>query len=60
MNKLWAPLGLVLIIVGAVWAAQGFNWLTGSQMSGKTLWAVVGPVVMVVGLGCVVRGVAKR
>ncbi|MFL6024263.1 MAG: hypothetical protein ACJ72O_13070 [Marmoricola sp.] len=43
------PLGLVLVLVGLVWFAQGVGWLGGSSMSGETLWAVIGPVVAVVG-----------
>jgi hypothetical protein len=43
-------LGVLLVLVGLVWALQGFNVMGGSAMSGKTAWAVVGPVVAVVGL----------
>jgi hypothetical protein len=48
-----APLGLVLVLVGLVWTAQGVGWLEGSPMTGETLWAVVGPVVAVVGVALV-------
>jgi LPXTG-motif cell wall-anchored protein len=39
-----------------VWTLQGLNVLGGSVMSGSTLWATIGPIVLVVGL--VLIGVA--
>lgn len=49
------PLGLVMVLVGLVWFAQGVGWLEGSSMTDETLWAVVGPVVAV--LGGIIAGV---
>ena len=49
-------LGAVLIIFGGVWFLQGVDVLGGSGMSGKTLWAVVGPIVALVGAGLLVTG----
>jgi hypothetical protein len=49
-------LGVVLAVVGVVWALQGLDVLGGSAMSGVTLWAVVGPIVAVVGLVVAVLG----
>lgn len=54
------PLGLGLVLVGLVWTAQGLGWLGGSPMTGKTLWAVLGPVLAVVGAGLVVADVRRR
>jgi hypothetical protein len=54
------PLGLGLVLVGLVWTAQGVGWLGGSPMTGKTLWAVLGPVVAVVGAGLVVVDLRRR
>ena len=42
--------GVVLCLVGAVWIAQGTDALHGSGMSGQTQWAVIGGVVVLVGL----------
>ena len=47
-------LGAVLILFGGVWFLQGIDVLGGSGMSGKTLWAVLGPVLALVGAGTVV------
>ncbi|SDB95044.1 hypothetical protein GA0111570_11164 [Raineyella antarctica] len=41
--------GLVLVLVGVLWSLQGLGMVGGSVMSGVTLWAIVGPVVAVVG-----------
>ena len=44
-SSLATPVGLVMVLLGGVWFAQGMDWLGGSSMSGETLWAVIGPVV---------------
>ncbi len=49
-------LGVVLVVVGAVWALQGFDVIGGSVMSGVTLWAGVGPIVAVAWLVVAVLG----
>ena len=41
--------GLVLLMVGVLWTLQGLGAVGGSVMSGVTLWAIVGPIVAVVG-----------
>ena len=53
---LWVVLGVLLVLVGGLWMLQGLDVLGGSAMSGKTLWAVVGPIVALVGLGLAVFG----
>jgi hypothetical protein len=42
--------GILLVAVGALWTLQGLGYVGGSAMSGVTLWAVVGPIVVVVGV----------
>lgn len=44
-------LGVVVLLVGALWTLQGLGYVGGSAMSGVTLWAVIGPIVAVAGLG---------
>jgi hypothetical protein len=58
----WAAIvvGVLAVLVGAVWTLQGLDILGGSAMSGKTLWAVVGPIVILVGIVLVVIGVRRR
>jgi hypothetical protein len=54
------PLGLVLVLVGLVWTAQGIGWLEGSVMTGVTFWAVVGPLVALAGVALVVLGARRQ
>lgn len=58
----WLPmtLGGLAVVIGAVWALQGLNVLTDSQMSDNTVWALVGPVVALAGLVLIVIGVRIR
>jgi hypothetical protein len=49
-------MGCVLILMGVVWTLQGLGVLGGSAMSGQTLWAVLGPVVVVAGAVLLFRG----
>ena len=53
-------IGVVLTLTGAVWTLQGLAILPGSAMSGVTLWAIVGPIVAVVGLVVLGIGFARR
>jgi hypothetical protein len=48
-------IGIVLILVGAVWVAQGLDlgFAPESAMTGETTWVVLGAVGMVVGLGLI-------
>jgi hypothetical protein len=58
----WLPMtiGGLAVVLGAVWALQGLNVLTDSQMSDNSVWAVVGPVVALAGLVLIVIGVRIR
>ena len=51
--------GVVLALVGLVWALQGAGVLPGSAMSGEREWLVIGAVVVVVGSALAVRA-ARR
>ena len=53
--------GVLLVLVGAVWFGQGMGWIGGGAMSGVALWAIVGPVVALVGIALALQAVrAKR
>ncbi|MET9085885.1 hypothetical protein ABZX77_29075 [Streptomyces sp. NPDC004237] len=62
MKKNWITLGLgvLLILFGVGWTLQGMNVMKGSAMSGVTLWAVVGPVVAIVGVVMLGVGLTRR
>ena len=51
-------LGVVLVVAGCVFTLQGLGYLAGSAMTGVTLWAVVGPVLALVGVVLLVRAFA--
>jgi len=55
-KSVWIGLGVLLVLIGVVWGLQGLGVFGGSAMSGKTLWAVVGPIVAVIGASLVVTG----
>ena len=43
-------IGVLLMVVGAVWFLQGINVLPGSFMTGQTRWAIYGGVTFLVGV----------
>ena len=59
-RSLAVGLGFVLLVVGGLWTLQGLGYVGGSPMTGVTFWAVVGPVVAVVGLALMVAGMRTR
>jgi hypothetical protein len=59
-KPLWVVAGVVLVLVGLVWTLQGTGAIQGSSMSGSTTWAVIGPVVLVLGGVVVVAGLRGR
>ncbi|MFF2388282.1 hypothetical protein [Agromyces sp. NPDC058104] len=60
MNWVLIVGGILLMLAGIVWTLQGLGILPGSVMSGVTFWAIVGPIVAVVGVGLLSWGVARR
>jgi hypothetical protein len=56
---LFVVIGALVTLMGAVWTLQGIGVLGGSVMSGVTLWAIVGPVVAIVGVLLILRGVRR-
>ncbi|MDX6279174.1 MAG: hypothetical protein QOH03_245 [Kribbellaceae bacterium] len=45
-----AALGLLLTVLGVVWTLQGLGYIGGSSMSGKQIWAIIGPVIAALGI----------
>ncbi|RLP88403.1 MULTISPECIES: hypothetical protein [unclassified Micromonospora] len=58
----WLPLtlGLLAVVIGAVWTVQGLGYVSGSVMTDQQVWAVLGPVVAVVGLVLLWLGLRSR
>jgi len=60
--KGWLPmvLGLLALVLGAVWTLQGLDVLSDSKMSGVTAFAVIGPILAIIGLVLIVVGMRIR
>ena len=52
-------IGVVVALLGAVFTLQGLGFIGGSAMSGSTLWAILGPIIAVVGIVLVVIGMRR-
>ncbi len=50
MKTILTIIGIVLIVLGAVWILQGINVLPGSFMTGQIQWAVYGAIAVVAGI----------
>jgi hypothetical protein len=59
-TTVFVGIGAVLILLGATWTLQGLGYIGGSVMSGVTLWAVIGPIVAIIGLLLAVLGIRRR
>ena len=60
MRYVWIVIGVLAALAGAVWTLQGLNIMGGSKMSGDPTWAVVGPIVFVVGVVLFLFGIRRR
>jgi len=60
MRKGLVVVGGLLVLAGVTFGLQGMGVLGGSAMSGKTLWAVFGPVIALVGVVLVASGLRAR
>ena len=60
MKPLWVVAGAVLVLLGLVWTLQGFDVIGGSAMSGSTTWAVIGPLVILIGAALAWVGLRGR
>lgn len=58
-NWLVAVVGLVLVVVGVIWALQGFGTIGGSFMSNNSTFEIIGPVLAVVGLVLAIVGIRR-
>lgn len=60
-KNLQAGLGVLLVLMGLTFTLQGLGVLQGSSpMTGQTLWAVLGPIVALLGALVVVSALRAR
>jgi uncharacterized membrane protein len=50
MKIVFNVLGVLMVVMGAIWFLQGINILPGSFMTGQIRWAVYGACMVVAGL----------
>jgi hypothetical protein len=60
MKIVLSIIGVVLVIVGAIWFLQGINILPGSFMTGQTKWAIYGAISFIVGVGVLLFTYLRR
>ena len=51
--------GVIAILVGAVWILQGTGLLPGSFMTGQRMWLIIGIIVAFVGLALAYNGIRR-
>jgi hypothetical protein len=59
VRTLTISLGVVMVVVGALWTFQGLGYVKGSSMSGNSTWAVVGPIVAGLGVALAYVGISR-
>jgi len=60
MRRFGLIIGAVLVLFGVTFGLQGLGVIGGSAMSGQTLWAVLGPLIALLGAALIVRGLRAR
>jgi hypothetical protein len=60
MRILLVGTGLLITLAGVVFTLQGVGVIGGSFMSGTTTWAVLGPVIALMGLALVTAALRRR
>ncbi|SCL24644.1 hypothetical protein GA0070624_2960 [Micromonospora rhizosphaerae] len=53
-------LGLLAVVIGAVWTVQGLGYVNGSVLTDQRIWAVIGPVIVLIGLVALWYGMRAR
>ena len=52
--------GIILVVIGGVWIAQGSGALHGSFMTGEALWTVIGVIAALLGIALLVGAARDR
>jgi len=55
MRRSRLVIALILGLIGLVWLAQGLALIKGSAMSGSSVWAIVGAILLVLAAAIVIR-----
>lgn len=60
MRHVIGALGVLVALFGLLFTLQGFGAVQGSPMSNTTTWSVLGPIVVLVGVGLAVAAWRRR
>jgi hypothetical protein len=52
--------GVLLVLAGVTFGLQGLGVIGGSAMSGKNMWAILGPLIALAGVALLVSGLRGR
>ncbi|SCL54443.1 hypothetical protein [Micromonospora chersina] len=52
--------GLLAVVLGALWTVSGLGYVEGSVLTDQRIWAVVGPVLVLIGLVALWFGMRAR
>ncbi|MDG4801645.1 hypothetical protein [Micromonospora sp. WMMD980] len=52
--------GLLAVVLGVLWTVLGLGYVEGSALTDQRLWAVIGPVVVLIGLVTLWYGMRAR
>jgi hypothetical protein len=53
-------IGIILVLLGALWTLQGSNLLAGSAMSGQSQWLYIGIVFLIAGIATLGWSLRRR
>ncbi|MDX3659228.1 hypothetical protein PV646_18120 [Streptomyces sp. ID05-26A] len=60
MRKGLIGLGVLLVVIGAVWTTQGLGYLKGSFMTGDSTWTTIGILCVAGGLALAFHAARKK
>jgi uncharacterized membrane-anchored protein YitT (DUF2179 family) len=52
--------GVLCLLMGGVWFLQGINVIPGSFMTGQMKWAIIGGILLAVGIGLLIQANRSR
>ncbi len=60
MRWVFLIVGIILILLGGLWALQGLGILLGSPMTGQTRWLIIGAILVIIGIALFIMGLRRR
>jgi len=60
MRWVFIIVGIILILLGGLWALQGLGILLGSPMTGQTRWLIIGTILVIIGIAVFLMGLRRR